>query len=232
MPEPSYSPKPGAPPAPESVFVHGTDEAAVAALAAALALASHRGFSWADCARHEAAAQPLSHWIFARGSERPGVERVEEAMLRASRWDGSARAGLLTGDPKADPERLTVFLRLPELFQRLGSQAVATDGRSAVLLANVDALGTSGAVLSDPSLHTHLHSAGISLFATTVEDEPLAAWSSFDRSFRVEVPEGEPWSRGLLTVEKGAVRGSRHLRLSVRDAWSALGLDGSFLPPL
>ncbi len=210
------------------MLVHGTEEAPVATLATGLALASHEAFAWADCARSGASPSAASHRIFARGAERPGVERVDERMLRASAWNASALDGVLLAS--SEPERLLRFLQLPELFQKLAARATGADGRSAVLLANVNALGPVERLLSQDRLHRSLHRAGVSLFATAVEEEPVARASSFDRSFRVEVPAGEPWTRGTLTVEKGPPPSTSLAALNLREAWSLLKLDPSLLP--
>jgi len=219
-------------PAPASTLVHGTDTTGVSAFATGLALRSYGKFRWVDCARSADGADLATRWIFSRGSERPEVEQIDRSVLRSPSWAPSSLRGLV--DPASPEEelRLTSYLALPELYQRLGAPGDDGDRAVAFLVANADVLpdGLGALRLDDRSFHESLHQAGLALF-TTLQGAPTRRISSvFDRVYAVDVPSGARWSQGQLAVEKDVASSSTPAPVPLRDVWRTMDLDPTLLP--
>jgi hypothetical protein len=221
--------------APESTLIYGNDETGVSAFATGMALRHHRGFHWVDCARSAPVEDLPAHWIFARGSRKPEVGRIDLTILSLTVWTPAALRQLVTSEGPEEESRLLSFLCLPELFQRLGAPDRPGERESAILLANVDSLPPDAEtqLLGERRLHECLHRAGISLFATARLSPSAAVSASFDRVYRIDVPDGVSWSHGLVSTEKDPNPLPRSKRpRSVRKIWRAWDLDPSLLPPL
>lgn len=222
------------PPPPESTLVYGHDETGISALAAGLALRLHPWFRWVDCARSGPVDDVPVHWIFARGSARPQLDRVDGTSLRTPTWTTTSLSELVASEGPDEDLRLASFLALPELFQRIGAPDPPSEREVVILLANIDALPSKpgGLRLEDRNLHVRLHEAGIALFATAKLPTPAGVLDSFDKVYRVDVPEGTSWSHGVVTDEKeGPADQQGPGRLTVREIWRQLELDPTLLPP-
>jgi hypothetical protein len=218
----------------ESILVHGPDRIGVTAFTAGLAIRSLGGFAWADCGGSAPREDDPIHWILSRGSPLPALARVDPSVLLPPPHSAPGLQALVALDGEPEERRLAQFLDLPELFQRLGARAPEFQGRVALLLANVDRLlaTPSGRALEQRELHDRLHSAGMTLFATSTPAPSPRLREVFDRVFRIDVPAGSTWSHGLLSLEQAPTGEPTPDRIPLREGWSRLGLDSSFLPPL
>jgi hypothetical protein len=222
------------PEGPESILVYGADPIGVVALATGLALRSHGAFAWADCAAPALAEDNPTHWILSRGDLRPGADRVDEAALGPAAWSWTGLRDLVALDGGAEESRLTGFLELPELLQRLAARAPEGGGRAAILLANVDRLpaGSATGSLERAAVHRRLHEGGVTLVVTALVPPGADLRAAFDRVVRLEVPEGTSWAHGLVALEKWPGAEPLPAPVGLRDLWGRWELDPSLLPPV
>jgi hypothetical protein len=218
--------------APASTLVYGPDETATAALAAALALREHGTFRWVDCARAAPEEGLPAHDIFARGSPRPEVSRVDARLLRSAAFSPSALHELVVLEGTDQERRLRTFLGLPQLFQLLGGPGPDDGGSAVGLLANVDHLPSEpgGRLLEQRSFHRTLHDAGVVLFSTTAGSPSPALVEAFDRLYRIELPPDAGREAGVVWEEKTVAPGTLPRVRSVREAWAEWQLDPTLLP--
>lgn len=217
----------------ESVFVYGRDRTAVSTLIVGLALRRHGSFSWADCAISARGTSLGLRELFARGRSRSLGDGVDRSEMVARSWSSAALERLLVPENRMDSLHLLSYLALPALLQELAAMSTSPSGESSVLLANVDALDRRlrASVLGTSDVHDRLHRAEVTLFATCHSRPTRVETALFDRIFRVDVPPGAIWSDGTVLVEKGHDDGEGTLSLSLKRAWTALGLDPTLLPP-
>ncbi|HYA57693.1 MAG TPA: hypothetical protein VEH57_04415 [Thermoplasmata archaeon] len=220
------------PPAfPESVLVHGTDEASVNAVAVGMALRFHGSFAWADCAPPVDGQMSVARRICAKGSRLPDLGPVAAEVLKPPKWSSTSLRRLVAPESTEGEERLTGFLALPELFQELVARSSAMDGRSAILLANVDALAPAlrERVVEPRDYHDELHREGVSFFASSRRRPTQGLVRAFDRVLSVYVPPASDRWEGLVSVEKGLTSGADARPCRLRDVWALLGLDPDLL---
>jgi hypothetical protein len=225
---PSLQPSP---PPSESVFAYGPDTTAVSALAVGLALQRCGAFAWADCSiPSSGSSEGPKEWL-ERGHTRAVGDGVDESDLIARSWSWAALGRLLVPESRMDSLHLMCYLTLPNLIQELAALSTAPGGESSVLLANVDALehGLRRAVLADAQVHFRLREASVALFVTSRDRPTRKERVLFDRVFHVEVPPGASWIKGVVSIEDGSEGSSGPIPL--RNAWRALGLDLTLLPP-
>lgn len=218
---------------PTSVLVYGTDPTATSTLAVGLALRGQRSFSWADCARPEAATRPATAGPVSRGVSRDSGAAVSGQDLSLPHWSGAAIEGLLLPESRVDSLQLMSYLALPGLLQQLAALSVSPSGESSIVLTNIDKLDRDlrASVFGRPDLHRRLRESKISLFVTSSDRPSEGELESFDIVFRIQVPSGGVWSTAEVHAVKGKPASTVRRPASMRSTWQAYGLDPTLLPP-
>ena len=101
------------------------------------------------------------------------------------------------------------------------------------MLITIDALeaGLRASVFGKSDLGHRLHHAKVALYATSRSRLPRDEISWFDQIFRLEAPDDTTWWKTTVTGEKGSASLRTGSSISLREAWTSLGLDPTLLPP-
>ncbi|MFZ1023999.1 MAG: hypothetical protein WAN87_07685 [Thermoplasmata archaeon] len=198
-------------------------------LAGALARRAQTPFAWASCSETEEPLDEQTHRWLAEHSEFEGETAVDPQELEPSRARDPGHSGLLLPESMAEQERirLTEFLSLPPLFQRLLARTMSAQGQALIVLTNVDALRSrlQEHVLSGASVHRILHREGVTLVATFRGSPTSHLARVFDEVYAVDAPPHTPWADARITRERGDPARGTPVAGSLREWLYRLGVS-------
>jgi len=218
----------------ESVFVHGNDPTATSTMAVGLATRRHGSFSWADCSVSAGGLSEGSPGPLEKGRSRSVGDGVDSSELTIPRWLADTVERVLVPTNRMDSLHLMGYLALPSLLRELAAMSTSPSGESFVILTNVDALdrGLRDAVFGSADVHRRLHESKVSLFVTAKNRPTPVEETFFDQVLQVEVRPDARWSDGTVQLEKESGPIPKNCWMTLRDAWEALHLDPTLLPPV
>jgi hypothetical protein len=189
------------------VLVYGTGETGLSILAAALARRQQRPFGWIQCATSEAGLAPAGRRRLEEGSagHREVVQDPRDLGVPEPQIRPLSQFFLDEPVTLSFEVRLAAYLGMPVLLQRMASQILSGDGRSMIVLTNLDALPLQVAVegMDRPEVQSTLRREGVSVVATYRGTPPDRLKRTFRSIYRVQAKPGRPWSHARVTFEEG-----------------------------
>jgi hypothetical protein len=218
-----------------SILIYGAGEAPMAVLAAALAHREAGGFRWADGARSTEMPDPAALQVLEVGSGQPEGMRVPAKELFPPTIQADHQLRWLLRDPPDRDlvARLEAFIHLPSILQGLVARAPEPDGRSAIVLTNLDALPITDLerALATDATHATLHREGVTMFVTFRGTPSDPVRDSFDRIYRVEGRPDQAWQEAVVSLERGEGPDGMASGRSLGERLPWLGLSGSPAEP-
>jgi hypothetical protein len=203
----------------------------MAVLAAALARDQVGSFGWADFTPTPEAPDPGARRILEENSEsRPDPPARAEELLPPG--DGvRSMSTWLVRDPLAveAAARLSAYLRLPPLLQRMISRVLSVNAQAVLVFTNLDALpdSTVERSLGSVDVHETLHREGVTLIVTFRGAPGARLRAPFDRIYRVEGRVDRPWQEAPVTLERGEPADGFPPGETLGRRFPWLGLSGS-----
>jgi hypothetical protein len=222
--------RPARPEAPRgvSILIFGTGESAMSILAAGLARHARSTFGWANCSGTTDGLEFVALQLLRENSDSGRASRVDPRELTAPPpyQDELGRIVVPETLPPAERSRLDNYLALPLLLQRLLASARAPEGRTILLLTNLDSLDPriTEAALSRPEVHEILRREHVSLVATYRGVPPARLLDVFDRAYRTDSVAGSAWDETGVTMVRGAGRTGAPSPAPLRELLPWLGL--------
>jgi hypothetical protein len=190
------------------ILVYGTGPTPITILGAALGRREGRSFGWVHCAPSDADLEPAARQRLEEGSDgyRELLRDPRELNIPEHRVRRLAQFFLDEPMTLSFEVRLVAYLGMPVIIQRMVSRVLSADGRSTIVLTNLDGVPPKVALecFARPEVLSTLGREGVSVLATFRGTPPERLKRAFLRVYRVDSAPGAPWTSATVTPEEGA----------------------------
>jgi hypothetical protein len=219
------------PPFGVSILIWGTGETPMAILASALAQREQAPFTWVHCSEPGERLEEVARRLLVENSATGREEWVDPAEWEPPSGRGATLSDLIVPESISDRDRtrLVAYLALPSLLQRLASRSMTTQGRTSIVLTNIDALvpPIEEKALGRREVHAVLHGEGVTLVVTYRGAPSAHLQKLFDEVYAVDAPQATAWADARITRQRGDPARGTPAAGSLREWMFRLGVPAN-----